>query len=46
MLLSSRVRAVSDLDKDDRVPCFMRYVPKEGEQLIKEEIYILDVDWF
>ena len=33
-----------DLYKNDRVPSFMRYLPKEGEQLIYEEIYIPDVD--
>lgn len=36
--------AVSDLYKNDRIPSFMRYVPKDGEQLISEEIYIPDVD--
>jgi hypothetical protein len=36
--------AVSDLYKNDRIPSFMRYIPKEGEQLIEEEIYIPDVD--
>ena len=36
--------AVSDLYKDkDRIPKFMRYFPKEGEQLIEEDIYIPDV---
>jgi hypothetical protein len=36
--------AVSELYKNDRIPSFMRYLPKEGEQLIYEEIYIPDVD--
>jgi hypothetical protein len=36
--------AVSELYKSDRTPSFMRYHPKEGEQLIEEEIYIPDVD--
>ncbi len=38
--------AVSDLYKNDvgRIPSFMRYVPKQGEQLIYEEINIPDVD--
>jgi len=36
--------AVSDLYKNDRIPSFMRYIPKDGERLIEEEIYIPDVD--
>ena len=38
--------AVSELYKNDRdrIPSFMRYVPKDGERLIEEEIYIPDVD--
>jgi hypothetical protein len=36
--------AVSDLYKTDRMPSFMRYLPKEGEQLVYEEIYVPDVD--
>lgn len=36
--------AVSDLYKNDRIPSFMRYLPKEGEQVFYEEIYIPDVD--
>jgi len=36
--------AVSDLYKNDRIPSFMRYLPKEGEQVVYEEIYIPDVD--
>jgi hypothetical protein len=36
--------AVSELYNNDRVPSFMRYHPKEGEQLIEEEIYIPDVE--
>ncbi len=36
--------AVSDLYKNDGIPSFLRYVPKPGEQLIYEEIYIPDVD--
>lgn len=38
--------AVSELyDKDrERIPSFMRYLPKEGEQLIEGDIYIPDVD--
>jgi hypothetical protein len=36
--------AVSDLYQNDRIPSFMRYVPKDGERLIEEEIYIPDVD--
>ncbi len=36
--------AVSDLYKNDGIPSFLRYVPKQGEQLIYEEINIPDVD--
>ena len=36
--------AVSDLYKNDSIPSFMRYVPKEGEQLIEEDIFVPDVD--
>ena len=36
--------AVSDLYKKDQIPKFMRYFPRDGEQLISEEIYIPDVD--
>ncbi len=38
--------AVSDLYKNDRdgIPSFMRYVPKEGETVVYEEINIPDVD--
>jgi hypothetical protein len=36
--------AVSELYNNDRIPSFMRYHPKEGEQLIEEEIYIPDID--
>jgi hypothetical protein len=43
---STEGSAVSELYKNDRdrIPSFMRYIPKEGEQLIEEEIYIPDVD--
>jgi hypothetical protein len=41
---STEGSAVSELYNNDRIPSFMRYVPKEGEQLIEEEIYIPDVD--
>ena len=36
--------AVSELYKNNGIPSFMRYIPKEGEQLVYEEIYIPDVD--
>ncbi|MDQ5868111.1 MAG: hypothetical protein M3530_00115 [Thermoproteota archaeon] len=36
--------AVSELYNNDRIPAFMRYLPKDGEQLIEEEIYIPDLD--
>jgi hypothetical protein len=41
---STEGSAVSDLYKTDRIPSFMRYLPKEGEQLIYEEIYVPDAD--
>ena len=36
--------AVSELYKKERIPAFMRYFPKDGEQLIEEDIYVPDVD--
>ena len=36
--------AVSDLYKNDSIPATLRYVPKAGETLVYEEIYIPDVD--
>ena len=36
--------AVSDLYKDDRIPAALRYIPKPGETVVYEEIYIPDVD--
>ena len=38
--------AVSDLYKNDvgGIPSFMRYLPKPGEQVVYEEIFIPDVD--
>ena len=36
--------AVSELYSNDRIPSFMRYLPKEGETVVYEEIYIPDVD--
>ncbi len=45
---SNEGSAVSELYDKDRerngIPSFMRYLPKEGEQLIEEDIYIPDVD--
>jgi hypothetical protein len=41
---STEGSAVSDLYKNDGIPSFMRYVPKEGDQLVYEEIYIPDID--
>jgi hypothetical protein len=41
---STEGSAVSDLYKTGRIPSFMRYIPKEGEQLVYEEIHIPDVD--
>ena len=47
ILPSNEGSAVSELyDKDrERIPAFIRYHPREGEQLIEEEIYIPDVDY-
>ncbi len=36
--------AVSELYNNDRIPSFMRYLPKPGEQIVYEEIFIPDVD--
>jgi hypothetical protein len=36
--------AVSDLYKDDSIPSALRYIPKAGETVVYEEIYIPDVD--
>ena len=36
--------AVSELYKNDRIPSALRYVPKAGETVVYEEIYIPDVD--
>ena len=46
ILASNEGSAVSELyDKDrERIPSFMRYLPRDGEQLIEEDIYIPDVD--
>ncbi len=41
---STEGSAVSELYKNNGIPSFMRYVPKDGEQLIEDEIYIPDVD--
>jgi hypothetical protein len=41
---STEGSAVSELYRNDRIPAFLRYVPKAGEQLIYEEIYIPDED--
>lgn len=35
--------AVSDLYKNDRIPSALRYIPKAGETVIYEEIFIPDV---
>ena len=45
ILSSNEGSAVSELyDKKTEIPSFMRYLPREGEQLIEEDIYIPDVD--
>jgi hypothetical protein len=36
--------AVSELYKDDRIPSALRYLPKAGETVVYEEIYIPDVE--
>jgi hypothetical protein len=36
--------AISELYNNDRIPSFLRYIPKDGEQIIYEDIYIPDVD--
>jgi hypothetical protein len=36
--------AVSDLYKNDGIPSALRYIPKAGETVVYEEIYIPDVD--
>ena len=33
-----------DLYMNDRIPSFMRYIPKAGETVVYEEIYIPDQD--
>ena len=37
--------AVSDLYKDDRIPSALRYLPKAGETVVYEEIFIPGVEW-
>jgi hypothetical protein len=41
---STEGSAVSELYKDDRIPAALRYLPKAGETVVYEEIYIPDVD--
>lgn len=36
--------AVSELYKNDRIPSALRYIPKAGETVVYEEIFIPDVD--
>ena len=36
--------AVSDLYKNDRIPSALRYLPKAGETVVYEEIFIPDVE--
>ena len=46
-LEGSAVSQLYDNDRDrnrNRTPAFMRYRPREGEQLIEEDVYIPDVD--
>jgi hypothetical protein len=41
---STEGSAVSDLYKNDRVPAFLCYVPKDAERLVYEAINIPDSD--
>jgi hypothetical protein len=36
--------AVSELYKNDRIPTALRYLPKAGETVVYEEIYIPEID--
>jgi hypothetical protein len=36
--------AVSELYKNDSIPAALRYLPKAGETVVYEEIFIPDVD--
>jgi hypothetical protein len=46
LLLHIALRALQCLNFITTIECasFMRYLPKEGEQLVYEDIYIPDVD--
>jgi hypothetical protein len=37
-----QLSAVSELYKDDRIPAALRYLPKAGETVVYEEIFIPD----
>jgi hypothetical protein len=41
---STEGSAVSELYNNDRMPSFLRYIPKDGERSVYEDIYIPDVD--
>ncbi len=41
---STEGSAVSELYNNDRIPSFLRYLPKDWEQLIYEEVNIPDVN--
>jgi hypothetical protein len=41
---STEGSAASELYTNDRIPSALRYLPKAGETLIYEEIYVPDVD--
>jgi hypothetical protein len=41
---STEGSAASELYNNDRMPSFLRYIPKDGERLVYEDIYIPDVD--
>jgi hypothetical protein len=41
---STEGRPADDLYRTDKVPSFMRYLPKDGERVVYEDYYIPDVD--
>jgi hypothetical protein len=41
---STEGSAVSELYNNDRIPAALRYLPKPGETVVYEEIFIPDVD--
>jgi len=41
---STEGSAISDLYKNDRIPSTLRYLPKSGETVVYEEIFVPDID--